>query len=443
MGRRGGEGAFAAWARVLGQTKRAEKAEGERRGVEPPSDRRAPSGAPPWRPSARSSARLRADRSSPSGSRRSGPERVGRDSGEVRNDNDRRRLRLPFFVVRARRRCAARATRDGRRLAAAPGSPTSGARPRPERRGRVWTRRGPLGIGRRGVGTRRPRAPARPSPRDPPHAPGLVPDARAPDVHAPWRARVPDPGRPRAPPRDRARVPDLPGALHGPPPALARGRLPRGRPRVFRMPTRVRPRLRARPDLVRPQRQAQQRRPEHVRGHARGGEENHARRVRGVGGGDAAGAFVALADEPCAAPPRNSRRASARDQWLVEQVERSARNPKNTPVFASVQGGADERYGDEARKRREAPEPRRAGGHRKPAAGWRRRVGARGRASGASERERVAAAGARVVEFSVGGGGRRAPALSARRFSARRSSLFPRVSRGTSRVSVRRRRRCG
>ena len=95
-----------------------------------------------------------------------GARRARSDSGEVRNDNDRRRLRLHFF----RRPRAAPVCRARRRAMVASGSPpppgladipglsaprTAGACPgRPTR----------TLDGRRGAGTRRPRGPARPSP---------------------------------------------------------------------------------------------------------------------------------------------------------------------------------------------------------------------------------------------------------------------------------------
>jgi len=139
-------------------------------------------------------------------------------------------------------------------------------------------------------------------------------------------------------------------------------------------------------------------------------------------------AFVALADElPCAAPAKKLAASVERaTEWLVEQVERSAREPeKIPPVFASVQGGADERLRRRSAEtaarllsrgeRAESSEDTPPGGDDASA---RERERER-------ERERVAAAfRARVVGFSVGGlGTEEAP--GAQREALLRASLEP------------------
>ena len=166
-------------------------------------------------------------------------------------------------------------------------------------------------------------------------------------------------------------------------------------------------------------------------------------------------AFVALADElPCAAPAKKLAASVERaTEWLVEQVERSAREPeKIPPVFASVQGGADERLRRRSAEtaarllsrgeRAESSEDPPPGGD-DASARERERERANANANANANASRRRSARASSGSASAASGRRRRPALSARRFSARRSSLFPRVSRGTSRVSVRRRRRCG
>jgi len=145
-------------------------------------------------------------------------------------------------------------------------------------------------------------------------------------------------------------------------------------------------------------------------------------------------AFVALADElPCAAPAKKLAASVERaTEWLVEQVERSAREPeKIPPVFASVQGGADERLRRRSAEtaarllsrgeRAESSEDPPPGGDDASAREREReREHERER-----ERERVAAAfRARVVGFSVGGlGTEEAP--GAQREALLRASLEP------------------